>query len=218
MSSLPFWRDPVFWVALAILSAYSLAGFMSTLRNGRATPGQMRRNGQPKGLAWTAHFGFWDVTLVVHPVLAWTTAKMWPLWETHGAAIALCIIGAGSIGYLLQSGWSRGAGSSDAWSEGGHPNDAGIIHIQHMGVELGILLMLIVSAVRYGEVPVSMFVGVAAIMVNHFLLGAHWPLKAWFHDWRPADMTGTLDRQATYRVVGATIILLFVGFTSLSLS
>jgi len=217
MSTIPFWSDPVFWVVLAILTSYSVRGFLSTLKNKRATPGQMKRSGQT-GLAWTAHFGFWSVTLIVHPVLAWATAKLWPLWQIHGAAIALCLILAGVIGYVLQTGWSRAAGSSDAWSQDGRPNDAGIIHIQHMSVEIGIMLMLLVSGLWYREMTLSMFLGVAFIIANHFYLGTHWPLKAWFHQWRPADMTQTLGWSARVLSICVMSFLYGIGFRLLTLN
>lgn len=186
MSTILFWVNPVFWITLFVLSLYWVTGLTIAWLQGMATPTQMQEEGIERGMPWFGHFGFMEVAIVVHPVLAWATARMWPLWQHHTAAVVGCIIVAGYIGYFLQVTWSDMAGSSDAWSDKGMPNEVGVVHILHMSIEIGIMLMILVSAAWYREMPVAMFLGLLLVVLAHLFMGTHWPLKWWAPPWRPA--------------------------------
>ncbi len=213
MSTIPFWLDPIFWFALTILTSFWFAGLWLAHKNQMATPAQMTRKGVPHGLNWVAHFGFWHLLLVVHPILAWATAKLWPLWQGRGSWIVLCLLAANIIGYKLQTSWSRKAASPDAWSANGLPNLVGIIHIQHMGFELGGVLMILVSGLWFHEIPIPTFFGIAAIMVNHLIMGTHWPLRSfWFPVWRPKDIKRRLNPFETIALIWCSAALICGGF------
>ncbi len=210
MFHIPFYDHPAFWGTLIVLNCYWFAGLRSAVKNGMATPGQMLRQ-MTQGLPWIAHFGFWHLLLVLQPVLAYATAEMWPLWQDHAAELVLCVLVGQWIGYLLQSAWSRDAGSSDAWSKNGLPNDAGIIHIMHTGPEIGIILMLLISAMFYG-MSFPLFFGVLAIVVNHLIIGTHWPLRILFPGWHPEKLKQLYKPYTICFVIVVSGALLFVGF------
>lgn len=218
VSTIPFWKNAAFWLPLAILTSFVIAGYRSANVNGMATPWQMMRTGKPRGLPFIAHLGFWSVALVVHPVLAWATARMWPLWQNHADLVAISILVGGGIGYKLQTSWSRAAGSDDAWSLNGRPNEAGIIHIQHMAAELGILVMLVLSLfwkdIRAG-LSTEMVFGIVFIMVAHIITGTHWLLMSLYPSWRPEKMRMLSPPMAVTAAV-LTLFALIMGFYLLS--
>ena len=180
--------------------------------NGMATPAQMLAKGIPHGTPWIAHFGFWFLLLFLQPVLAWATAQMWPVWHDRAGIVALCMILGGTIGFFLQSWWSRRSGSSDAWSTNDLPNEAGIIHILHMSVEVGMMLMLLLSALWWREMPWPTFFGILSFVACHFLIGGpHWPLAAWWPDFAPAGMEPLVPWQIL-AYSAATACLLWGGF------
>jgi hypothetical protein len=186
VSTIPWNRDPAFWVPFILLTAFYLEELRWANKAQIATLGQMRRRGLQRGMFWFAHFGFWSDLLLVHPVLAWVVHRLWPLWETRGGLIALCLIVAGYLGARAQIKWSRDAGDNeDAWSKDARPTTVGILHVEHMGMLIGIPLMFLVSALAFQEVPVRMFLGFLAIAVFHLLIGNHWPLRAKLPSWHP---------------------------------
>ena len=209
MSKLPFYADPVFYWTLLILNFYWFAGLRSAKKNGMATPRQMLQR-MPRGLPWTAHSGFWYLLLIVQPVLAWATAKMWPLWHHRAATLIICVLVGQWAGYLAQSDWSRRAKSSDAWSHDGLPNNTGIIHIMHAGPEIGILLMLLLSAV-HREMTMPMFFGILLLVVNFITMGQHWPLRICFPTWRPEVMTKRPHMLTAVILTVVSFILLIGG-------
>jgi hypothetical protein len=212
-----FLRDPVFWITFAILNCFWFWGFLVAFKSGWATPRQMMRD-HKHGICWTGHFGFWHLLLVLQPVLSWTTANMWHVWRNCIGLLTGCTIVGLVIGYVLQTIWSRQAGSNDAWSRDGMPNAVGIIHILHMGPEVGIMLMIVWGA-WFGEINSRMFGGLLVITLNHFLLGTtHWPLKWWMPIWRPEGIGERLDRVTIIFYIASTITLLSFGFVMLSRS
>jgi len=90
-----------------------------------------------------------------------------------------------------------------------------MIHIQHMSAEIGIMLMLAISALWYREMTVTMTIGILAIIVNHLLIGSHWPLRRWAPSWKPKNMKPLLDAGGC---IFMTVLLLSVGFYTLSLN
>lgn len=206
MSDISFRDDPVFWVAFVILNCYWLAMFVEPVRGRMLTAAQVRAHEQSKSMGWFEHFGFWYL-LVLQPVLAYGVAKMWPLWQTRGDAIAFCLLAGGVAGYILQTGWSRGTGPIDTWSRNGLPNAAGIKHILYMHLGTGIMLMLLLSGVWWQEMTVSMFFGFSAFVVNHLLLAKHWPARAFFSDKRLKE----LDMQRIGKAQAAFLSLLSIA-------
>jgi hypothetical protein len=215
-----FYSDPVFWIALAVLEGYWLWGLWYAYKNDMLLPMDLMVKGLSRGgIVWSGHAGFWFMLVFLHPVLAYATAKMWPLWQVRGDLLVFCMILGGIIGFVLQTKGSREAGSSDTWSMDGRPSSAGIVHIMHTHVEIGIMLMLLVSGVWYHEVPVRLFFGVLCMVLCHFLVGGtHWPIRMYKHKcwWAPNDMR-ELGKYETVSLGGVSALLLGSGLTMLAM-
>jgi len=154
--------------------------------------------------------------VIVQPVISGVMAKMWPLWQSRGVLIAVCLVVGGIVGCGLQMQWSKQAVSSDPFSKDGLPNHAGIIHILQTVPEIGIMLMLFISGVWFQEVPWTMFFGVLLIVVNHLMLGASlWPLHLFFPQFLPGDIQAPVDRR---REAAISIATLCAGFGLLFIS
>lgn len=215
MSTLPFWTDPVFWSALALLSVYSGAGFIAAWRDGKATPTQFCQG--TKGYIktpWICHAGFWTLIVVLSPVYAWTTATMWPSWRLHPEVLVVCVLLGGVIGAIMQCGWSRAEWSADAWSDNGRPNGAGQIHILQMSPEIGIMLMTLPSTFWFGEMPKTMFLGLLCITLAHFSMGSHWLLRGAAPSWR--NNNDPISKAGVFTYAVALSLLLLAGFTLLT--
>jgi hypothetical protein len=133
-----------------------------------------------RGIGWVGHFGFMiGLLILLQPVLSWATAKMWPLWQDRGGWIAVCMMFGLLIIYVAQTKWSMDAGSSDAWSTDGRPNEVGILHIVHGTPEIAIMLMLAVSALWFREMPWLMFFGILALVLAHFYIGGTHRILRW---------------------------------------
>jgi|GEM_PF-4278407 len=216
MSTIPFWRDPVFWSVLLILTSFWLAGFASAWKNEMATSNQTLRKGLARALHWTIHCGFWYLLVVLQPVLAYGAAKTAPQWRDRQSLVIVCLLVGGIVGYVLQTAWSRAAGSSDAWSEDGKPNLTGIIHIGHMTPEIGIMLMLLLSGLWFQEMSWSMFFGTLAIVMSHLLLGNHWPLRILRPASGPEHLTRPMPQIDAVLSASLWTGLVLVGFALLA--
>lgn len=104
------------------------------------------------------------------------------------------------------------AGSTDAWSTNGRPNEVGIVHIIHMGPEIGIMLMCVLARFVWHVMPWPMFFGILCIVLLHILVGmTHWPLRIWMPSWRPNGMQ-RLSMAEMSIIVPVSLLLLIVGF------